>query len=122
MADLTSSTLATNYRVAKNPFSKFGTRELMFLKVTGLTGVGTNSELANSLFAKAIRGAQQMAEIYFVSAPSADVFVMAVAADTLPTADTKSGSEESGSGFGLFEAAINAATGGTVTVSTATIS
>ena len=115
-----SATVSANWqKVTANPSSKFGTRELSFLKITGLTGVGSNTTDSNSLLAKALRGVSTRAEIYYYNAPSADVLIVGVASDTLSNVDSKSGSDESGAGYGLFEAAINAATAGTCTVAAA---
>ena len=118
MASLIGTTVAANYQVVtSNPNSKLGTRELSFLKITGLTGVGSSTTAANSLLAKALRGVSTRAEVYFYSAPSADVLIVAVAADTLSASD--SATDET-AGYGLFEAAINAATAGTCGVAAAT--
>ena len=116
-----SGTIGQNAKVSKNPFSKFGTRELSLLKVTGLTGVHTNAEVSNSLYNKALAGVQTLGEVFFARAAT-DVLYVFVATDTLPTADSKTGSTESGDGYGLFEAAIDAATGGSSTVAAATLS
>ncbi len=40
MPSLVGTTVAANYLKAENPFSRFGTPDLIFLKITGLTGVG----------------------------------------------------------------------------------
>jgi hypothetical protein len=121
MASLIGTTVAANYQVVtSNPNSKLGTRELSFLKITGLTGVGTSTTAANSLLAKALRGVSTMAEVYFYSAPSADVLIVAVATDTVTNADSTSGGADTGTGYGKLEAAIDAATAGTSTVAAAT--
>lgn len=118
MASLIGTTVAANYQVVtSNPNSKLGTRELSFLKITGLTGVGTAPTAANSLLAKALRGVSTRAEVYYYNAQSADVLIVAVATDTLSASD--SATDET-AGYGLFEAAINAATAGTSTVAAAT--
>ena len=118
MASLIGTTVAANYQVVtSNPNSKLGTRELSFLKITGLTGVGSSTTAANSLLAKALRGVSTRAEVYFYSAPSADVLIVAVATDTLSASDSATDETQ---GYGLFEAAINAATAGSATVAAAT--
>lgn len=92
MADL-YSTLGGNARrsayaypntafTAANPMSLLGTRELAFHKITGLTAVGTNSGNANSIYSRALRALQQVAEVYYAFTPAADVLVVAVAANT----------------------------------------
>jgi hypothetical protein len=123
MPSLLNSPVAANYLKAENPFSRFGTPELTFLKVTGLTGVGTNSGNADSLYQKALRGVALTAEMYFASAPSADVLIVGIVANTQTTGDAKSaanGGVDTGDGYGILEAAINASTGGTSTVVAAT--
>ena len=79
MADL-YSTLGANAAKAV-PGSKFGTRELEFYSVT-ITGVHTGYTASNSTFAKAVKGIQNVAEIYFLGTPSSDAFVVAIAGDT----------------------------------------
>ena len=70
---------ANNYKAA--PSSKFGTRELAFFSVT-IASVETGYTASNSTFAKAIKGIQQVAEVYFVGTPASNAFVVAVALDT----------------------------------------
>lgn len=67
---------------AANPYSQFATRQLTFAKITGLTGVGTNSGNANSIFARAIRAIQRVAEVHFAYTSAANVLIVAYAADT----------------------------------------
>jgi hypothetical protein len=70
---------ANNYKSV--PSSKFGTRELAFFSVT-ISGVHTSYTASNSTYVKAIKGIQQVAEVYFVGTPASDAFVVAVALDT----------------------------------------
>lgn len=63
------------------PSSKFGTRELEFYSVT-ITDVHVGYTASDSTFAKAVRGIQQVAEVFFVGTPSSDAFVVAIAGDT----------------------------------------
>lgn len=108
-----------------NLYSNFGTRNFRFVKVV-LSG-GTVPDLsatytaANSLFSKAVRALSNSAEVYFLGVPSATAFVAAIADDTANGAD--SGNTQ-GTGFGLLEADILAATGswasGVVTISSLT--
>ena len=97
--------------------TQFGTRELTVIKVA-VTG-GSNDmryqdgatsslsyTLSNSLYSKAVRTLQNFAEVYAVYAPVAGGFIAIIAADTANGAD--SGNTQ-GTGFGLAEAAINAA-------------
>ena len=90
-------------------YSNFGTRNLAFIKVvisggtppdftagTGPTGVYTvlnNSTDGNDYFSVAVRTIQQYGEVYFVGAPTAQAFVVAVAIDTMNSAATNSNTE-----------------------------
>lgn len=90
-------------------YSNFGTRNLAFLKVvlsggtppdftagTGPTGVYTvfnNSTDSLDYFSVAVRTIQQFGEIYFVGAPTAQAFVVAVAIDTANDAAANSNVE-----------------------------
>jgi hypothetical protein len=122
MPSLIGTDVAANYLKAENPFSRFGTPELTFLKVTGLTGVGTNAGNANSLYSKALRGIAATAELYYANAQSADVLIVGIVANTQTAGDVKpsGGGIDTGTGYNLLEAAINASTGGSSTVAAAT--
>ena len=90
-------------------YSNFGTRNLAFIKVvlsggtppdftagTGPSGVYTvlnNSTDGNDYFSVAVRTIQQYGEVYFVGAPTAQAFVVAVAIDTMNSAATSSNTE-----------------------------
>lgn len=100
---------------AANPFFRFGTPALSFIKVT-LTGIGASMTANNSTLAKAIRGLQARTEVFGNVRIDDDNVVFAVVDNTTTNVDTKSGSTESGTGYGLVEADINAATAGTSTV------
>jgi hypothetical protein len=84
MADLYGTVVAANARriPATQELGTVGIRQLSFFSVT-ITGVHTNYTNANSLFAKAVLGAQTGAELFFVGTPAADAFVIAVATDTM---------------------------------------
>lgn len=103
---------------AANPFFRFGTPALSFLKVT-LTDIGANMDAANSLLGQAVKGVQMRAEVYGTQRIDNDNVVFAVVDNTTTNVDSKSGSSESGTGYGLLEADINAATGGSSTVAAA---
>jgi hypothetical protein len=122
MPSLVGTTVAANYLKAENPFSRFGTPELTFLKVTGLTGVGTGATAADSLYQKALRGVALTAEIYYANAQSADVLIVGIVSNTQTNGDTKpaGGGIDTGTGYNILEAAINASTGGSSTVAAAT--
>ena len=117
MPSLLGTTVTTNYLRNPGTSSQFGTRELVFIKVA-VTG-GSNDmryqdgatsslsfNLSNSLFQKAVNVLQGFGEVYFVGTPGAGGFVAAISADTRNGAD--SGNTQ-GTGYGLLEAAINAA-------------
>jgi hypothetical protein len=97
--------------------TQFGTRELTVIKVLVTGGSndmryqdGATSSLSYtlpaSLYSKAVRTLQNFVEVYAVYAPVATGFIAVIAADTANGAD--SGNTQ-GTGFGLAEAAINAA-------------
>lgn len=99
-------------------YSNFGTRQLRFVKIVatsdGSTAVNfsTNSTSALSNFAVAVRALQNVAELYFVSAPNSTGFVVAVAEDTINDIDSGNGGQagEAGVyGYGVLEAAVVAA-------------
>jgi len=96
---------------AANPFSQFGTRELAWYKVTSCTGVGTNPGNADSVFAQALRGVANVAELFYAYATAANVLIIAIADNT-----------NEGGGVGntandvTLKEAIDAATGLTTTV------
>ena len=117
-AGVATVNIGGNANKAVAPFNKHGTRELSFLKITGFTGVEGTTGDANGTYAKVLKGVAAMAEVYHASVITNTVIV-GVSTDTLSNVDTKSGSTESGTGYGLFEAAIDAATGGTSTVAAA---
>jgi hypothetical protein len=107
MADLTSfaqtysnagAAITTAYLPANNyksvPSSKFGTRELAFYSVT-ISGVHTGYTASNSTYVKAIKGIQQVAEVYFVGTPASDAFVVAIATDTDNGQTSANASDES---------------------------
>jgi hypothetical protein len=120
-AGATSVTIGANARKSQSPFSRFGTPELSLLKIAGATGAHTNSGNANSVFHRVVNAFQTRGEVYFSTTGTDLVFVL-VNTNTLTNVDSKSGSVESGTGFDLIEAEINAITGLTVTISAATLS
>jgi hypothetical protein len=68
------------------PSTTFGTPALDFYVIdmgTEIEGEG-DWELSNSLYAKAIRGIQQVANIYMVGRPNSQNFVVAVVSNTCP--------------------------------------
>ena len=117
----TVATLGSNARKSESPFSRFGTPELSLLKIAGATGAHTNPGNANSVFHQVISAFQTRGEVYF-STTGTNLVLVLVNTNTLTNVDSKSGSVESGTGFDLIEAEINAITGLTVTISAATLS
>jgi hypothetical protein len=130
MPSLIGTTVATNYlrvtgpdytessqtRTYTGPFSVFGTRDLVFIKLTavgndGTTAVNfsTNYLNSNSDFSIALRTIQNFGEVYYATTPNATGFAVAVSRDTVNAADsgTTQGSTAAGStAFGLMETAI----------------
>jgi len=103
-----------------SPSTKFGTRELVVLKVEQ-AGVFVNFANANSLYSKSVRAVQQRAEIYGVFAPvdaSTDYYHVIVAADTVSAADDY---DDETAGYGLLEASIEAGSGVAATVTAVTL-
>ena len=72
--------ITANYLVAK-PSTRFSTRQLQFVEVE-VTGCHTNPYLPDSLYSKAVRGVQAVAEVYAVGRPSANKFMVVIAQDT----------------------------------------
>ena len=72
--------VTANYLVAK-PSTRFSTRQLQFVEVE-VTACHTDPYLADSLYSRAIRGVQAVAEVYAVGRPSANKFMVVIAQDT----------------------------------------
>jgi len=128
MPSLLGTTVATNYgrivgpsytessqaRTYAGPFSAFGTRDLIFVKVTavgsdGSTAVNFSTTYGNSNsdYSIALRTLQNFGEVYYATTPNSTGFAVAVSSDTVNGAD--SGNTQSLTGFGLMEAAITSA-------------
>ena len=121
--------VAANYLVAK-PSTQFGTRQLSVLTITK-EGLTAGEGAADSLYSKIIRALQQTAEVWAVFAPvenstDPDSFNVIISADSQWTGDTAAqgttGGNPSGMvyGYGVLEAALNAGSGTTGIVVTAT--
>lgn len=122
-----------NVRTWTGPYTQLGTRQLKFLKVVGVHNGGavnfTNETLAAagngytaslSLYSKAIRAIQTMAEVYAAGIPDATGFIVVVAADTENNADVD-GHVQTGSYNGLeavVKASVEADTSITITALT----
>jgi len=66
------------------PSTTFGTPALDFYVIDMNTDVETDWDLSNSLYAKAIRGIQAVANLYMVGAPDGSNFTIAVVSNTCP--------------------------------------
>jgi hypothetical protein len=71
---------AANYLKAK-PSTRFSTRQLAFVEIE-VTGCHTNPYLSDSLYSRAIRGVQAVAEVYAVGTPASNKFMVVIAQDT----------------------------------------
>lgn len=72
--------ITANYLKTK-PSTRFSTRQLAFVEIE-VTGCHTNPYLTDSLYSRAVRGVQAVAEVYAVGAPSANKFMVVIAQDT----------------------------------------
>ena len=72
--------VAANYLVAK-PSTRFSTRQLQFVEIE-VTGCHTAPYLSNSLYSRAVRGVQTVAEVYAVGRPDTNKFMVVIAQDT----------------------------------------
>lgn len=75
--------VSDNWQKAQ-PSTTFGTPALDFYVVDIGADVATNYGNSNSLFAKAVRGIQLVANLYMVGQPSGQSFTIAVASGTCP--------------------------------------
>ena len=75
--------VSDNWQKAQ-PSTTFGTPAIDFYVVDMGVDVTTNYGNSNSLFAKAVRGVQLVANLYFVSKPNGNYFTVAVASNTCP--------------------------------------
>ena len=125
MPSLLGTTVATNYgrvvgpsytesgqaRTYAGPFSAFGTRDLLFIKIVatgsdGSTAVNFSTTYGNSNsdYSIALRTLQAFGEVYYATTPNATGFAVAVSSDTVNGA--ASGNTQSLTDFGLLEAAL----------------
>jgi hypothetical protein len=81
--------VTANYLKAK-PSTRFSTRQLAFVEIE-VTGCHTNYTATDSLYSRAIRGVQAVAEVYAVGLPSANKFMVVVAQDTDGADDNNDG-------------------------------
>lgn len=72
--------VSANYLRAK-PSTRFSTRQLAFVEIE-VTGCHTDYALSDSLYSRAIRGVQVVAEVYAVGLPASNKFMVVIAQDT----------------------------------------
>jgi len=89
------------------PSTRFGTPALDFYVVDVGADVETNWEASNSMFSKAVRGLQLVANLYLVGEPAGNAFTVAVVSNTCPGANPGAVSGRNSA----LEAAVDAATG-----------
>jgi len=89
------------------PSTTFGTPALDFYVIDMGTDVEDGWDESNSMFSKAVRGVQLVANLYFVGRPNGNQFTVAVASNTCPG---RNPGANSGTNTAL-EAAINEAAG-----------
>jgi len=118
MPSLLGTDVAANY-LKTLPSTQFGTRQLSVLNIA-IDGVFVSHADANSLFSKAVRALQQTAEVWAVFTPvdaGTDSFNVIISADSQTTGDTHvTGGTDTGSGYGILEASIEAGCGVAATV------
>lgn len=90
-----------------SPGTTFGTPAIDFYVIDLGTNVETNWANSNSLFSKAVRGVQLVANVYMVGRPGGNAFTIAVASGTCPGRNPGAISGRNSA----LEDAINAATG-----------
>ena len=133
MPSLIGTTVATNYnrvvgptytesgqaRTYAGPFSQFGTRDLVFIKITSVGSDGTTAVNysttygnSNSDYSIALRTIQGFGEVYYATTPNSTGFSVAVASDTVNAANsgnTQGSTAAASTDFNLMEAAVTSA-------------
>jgi hypothetical protein len=100
------------------PTTRVSTRQLGFFNVA-LANVHVNPYAADSLFSRAVRGAQVQTEMFAVGEPASGNFIIVVACDTAndgSTTETRELGDPSNVMAQTVQAAINASCGGGATV------
>ena len=110
MPSLVGTTVTTNYLKAAAS-TQFGTRELTIIKIAVDVNLFSSQSTSNSLYSQAVRALQQTAEVYAVYAAqdgTPDFFHAIIATDTQTAGDSKpaGGLIDTGTGYGILEAAI----------------
>lgn len=122
-----------NVRTWTGPYTQFGTRQIKFLKVVGvhdggavhfeyetLAALGDGYTAPLSVYSKAVRAIQTMAEIYAVGIPDSVGFIAIVAADTENNASVDSNGQEGT--YNALEAVVKAAIGADTSVTISALS
>ena len=86
MPTLVGTSVAANHAKAVET-SQLGTRRQVFFVVDMGVDVETNYTASNSLYSKAVRAIQSVAEIYSVGVPNGQNFTVSVAYETVATSD-----------------------------------
>jgi hypothetical protein len=72
--------ITANYLKTK-PSTRFSTRQLAFVEIE-VTGCHTDYATPDSLYSRAVRGVQAVAEVYAVGTPAVNKFMVVIAQDT----------------------------------------
>ena len=124
-AEITAARIGANAYKNENPFTRFGTRSLRFVKVVVSGGtpvdISTTPTITNSNLSKLVRAAQNYGELAVVGTPSSTGVILAFSDDTLNDGSAASPSLSDAS-YAKMEAEVYAALGswasGVVTVTT----
>jgi len=124
-AEITAARIGANAYKNENPFTRFGTRSLRFVKVVVSGGtpvdISTTPTITNSNLSKLVRAAQNYGELAVVGTPSSTGVILAFSDDTLNDGSAASPSVSDAS-YAKMEAEVYAALGswasGVVTVTT----
>ena len=122
---ITAAYVNANAFKNENPFTRFGTRSIRFVKVVVSGGspvdISTTPTITNSNLSKLVRSAQNYGELCVVGTPSSTGVILGFYDDTLNDGSTASPSASDAS-YGKMEAEVLAALGswgsGVVTVTT----
>ena len=101
--------VTANYLVTK-PSTRFSTRQLAFVEVE-VTGCHTDAYLADSVYSRAVRGVQTVAEVYAVGTPVTNKFMVVIAQDTDASTDLNDVDAGANNRAQAFEDAVRASVG-----------
>jgi hypothetical protein len=121
-AEITAARVGANAFKFADPFSRFGTRSIRFVKLVNggdLTSgdFTTNKANTNSNLSRAVRCALNYGEVCVIGTPSATGLIVGYADDTVNDGSAASPSLSDAS-YAKLEAELTAAVGGTHTVTT----